>query len=176
MQANGVPEAEADRLAPRVVACNPAELGCHRTELLRDGRLMPGAAEALAAVTRDAGFVPSIVTGNLRESAEIKLTAFGLTDYVHIPLGGYASDDPHRPALVRIAQARAERTQGRPFTRANTVIIGGFPQDFRTGRRAVRESIGVASGTTAVRALADAGADHVIDDLTVPGRVLGASR
>ncbi|WP_435246799.1 HAD hydrolase-like protein [Streptomyces sp. NRRL F-5630] len=140
--------------------------------MLRDGHLMPGAVEALAAVSADADLVPSIVTGNLRESAEIKLAAFGLTDYLEIPLGGYASDDPHRPALVRIAQDRAERAHGHPFTRANTVIIGDSFQDVRTGREGGARVIGVASGTTAAEDLAEAGADHVIDDLTDPRRVL----
>ncbi|WP_343244719.1 hypothetical protein [Streptomyces sp. SID11385] len=32
--------------------------------------------------------------------------------------------------------------------------------------------IGIATGTTTARALADAGADHVIDDLTNPGRLV----
>ncbi|MGE9696040.1 HAD family hydrolase [Streptomyces sp. NRRL F-5630] len=170
LAANGVPE--VDRVAPLVVARLPAALRRHRAELLRDGHLMPGAVEALAAVRADADLVPSIVTGNLRESAEIKLAAFGLTDYLEIPLGGYASDDPHRPALVRIAQDRAERAHGHPFTRANTVIIGDSFQDVRTGREGGARVIGVASGTTAAEDLAEAGADHVIDDLTDPRRVL----
>ncbi|MHC3424594.1 HAD family hydrolase [Streptomyces sp. DT18] len=108
--ANGV--REVDRVAPLVVARVPAELRRHRTELLREGHLMPGAVEALVAVRADVDLVPSILTRNLRESAEIKLTAFGITDYVDVPLDGYAFDDPHRPALVRIAQARAERAHG----------------------------------------------------------------
>ncbi|WP_435193187.1 HAD family hydrolase [Streptomyces sp. NRRL F-5630] len=170
LAANGVPK--VDRVAPLVVARLPAALRRHRAELLRDGHLMPGAVEALAAVRADADLVPSIVTGNLRESAEIKLAAFGLTDYLEIPLGGYASDDPHRPALVRIAQDRAERAHGHPFTRANTVIIGDSFQDVRTGREGGARVIGVASGTTAAEDLAEAGADHVIDDLTDPRRVL----
>ncbi|MDT0409395.1 MULTISPECIES: HAD family hydrolase [Streptomyces] len=163
---------EVDRLAPLIVARLPAELRCHRTELLRDGHLMPGAVEALAAARADADLVPSIVTGNLRQSAEIKLAAFGLTEYVDVSLGGYASDDPHRPALVRVAQARAERAHGRPFTRANTVIIGDSLQDVRTGREGGARVIGVASGTTAAEALADAGADEVLSDLTDPVRLL----
>nr|WP_239096825.1 haloacid dehalogenase-like hydrolase [Streptomyces sp. SID11385] len=136
LAANDVPE--ADRLAPLIVARLPAELRRHRAELLRDGHLMPSAAEALAAVRADADLVPSIVTGNLRESAETKLAAFGLTEFVDVPLGGYASDDPHRPALVRIAQARAERAHGRPFTRANTVIIGDSSKTSARAGRAVR--------------------------------------
>ncbi|WP_433341301.1 HAD family hydrolase [Streptomyces sp. CA-253872] len=163
---------EVDRLAPLIVARLPAELRRHQAELLRDGHLMPGAVEALAGVRGDADLASSIVTGNLRESAEIKLAAFGLTDYVDVSLGGYASDDPHRPALVRIAQARAERAHGRPFTRANTVIIGDSLQDVRTGREGGARVIGVASGTTAAEALADAGADEVLSGLTDSVRLL----
>lgn len=176
LAANGVEEPETDRLAPRIIARLPAELRRHRADLLRDGHLMPGAVEALAAIRGDAALVPSIVTGNLRESAEIQLSAFGLTEYVHLALGGYASDDPHRPALVRIAQACAERAHGRPFTRANTVIIGDSLQDVRTGQEGGARVIGVASGTTSAVALADAGADDVLEDLTDLVRLMEAVR
>ncbi|MFF4765096.1 haloacid dehalogenase-like hydrolase [Streptomyces sp. NPDC001255] len=176
LAANGVEEPEVDRLAPRIVARLPEELRRHRANLPRDGHLMPGAVEALAAIRGDASLVPSIVTGNLRESAEIKLSAFGLTEYVDLALGGYASDDPHRPALVRIAQARAERAHGRPFTRANTVIIGDSLQDVHTGREGGARVVGVASGTASAEALADTGADDVLEGLTDPVRLMEAVR
>ncbi|WP_308800287.1 HAD hydrolase-like protein [Streptomyces sp. NEAU-H3] len=93
-----------------------------------------------------------------------------------LALGGYASDDPHRPALVRIAQARAERAHGRPFTRANTVIIGDSLQDVHTGREGGARVVGVASGTASAEALADTGADDVLEGLTDPVRLMEAVR
>ncbi|MGW4442143.1 hypothetical protein [Streptomyces sp. NPDC004682] len=68
---------------------------------------MPGAPAALAAVARTAETVPTVVTGNLQGSAEIKLKALGLDKHLDLASGGYASDDAHRPALVRVAVASA---------------------------------------------------------------------
>ncbi|MFJ4920237.1 HAD family hydrolase [Streptomyces sp. NPDC088725] len=172
LSANDVPASEIDHLSRLMVDRLPGELRCHRAELRRDGRLMPGAVEALRAVHLDQQLVATIVTGNLKENAEVKLSTFGLVDHVDMAVGGYASDDSHRPALVRIAQDRAEKAYGHPFTHENTVIIGDSLQDVRTGQEGGARVIGVASGTTSVQALSAAGADHVIEDLTDTERVL----
>ncbi|WP_242488584.1 hypothetical protein [Streptomyces sp. DSM 110735] len=66
---------------------------------------MPGAPAALAAVARTPETVPTVVTGNLQGSAEIKLKALGLDRHLDLASGGYASDDAHRLALVRVAVA-----------------------------------------------------------------------
>jgi phosphoglycolate phosphatase-like HAD superfamily hydrolase len=170
--ANDVPASEIDHLARQMVARLPGELRRHKEALLRDGHLMPGAVEALKAVHEDPRLVPTIVTGNLEESAETKLSAFGLARFVDMSVGGYASDDSHRPSLVRIAQDKAETAYGHPFTRENTVIIGDSLQDVRTGQEGGARVIAVTSGTTSAHALAEAGADHVIEDLTDPVQVL----
>ncbi|WP_030898806.1 HAD family hydrolase [Streptomyces sp. NRRL F-5126] len=172
LSANDVPTSSIDHLAGQMVDRLPGELLRHQEALLRDGRLMPGAVEALKAVHKDPQLVPTIVTGNLRESAEIKLSAFGLAGFVDTAIGGYASDDSHRPALVSIAQDKAETTYGHPFTRENTVIIGDSLQDVRTGQEGGARVIAVTSGTTSAQALTEAGADHVIEDLTDPVQVL----
>ncbi|MFD3524532.1 HAD family hydrolase [Streptomyces sp. NPDC058653] len=162
---NGVPKADEERLARQIVDRLPERLNCHREALRTEGRLMPGALTALTAVRRSESFIPTIVTGNLRGSAETKLSALGLAPYVDTSVGGYASDDSHRPALVRIAQRRAEKAYGHKFTRANTVIIGDSLQDVLSGREGGAKVIGVASGTTSALDLVTEGADHVIPDL-----------
>ncbi|MGC5361975.1 HAD family hydrolase [Streptomyces sp. DT24] len=172
LSANDIPASDIDHLSRLMVDRLPGELRRHREALRRDGHLMPGAVEALRAVRQDQQLVPTIVTGNLKENAEVKLSTFGLVEYVDMAVGGYASDDSHRPALVRIAQDRAERAYAHSFTRENTVIIGDSLQDVRTGQEGGSRVIGVASGTTSARTLTDAGADHVIEDLTDPARIL----
>ncbi|MFE6779636.1 hypothetical protein [Streptomyces sp. NPDC057702] len=84
---------------------------------------MPGAVEALAAVRSDPHLLPTVVTGNPRGSAEIKLKAFGLDRYGEVGPGGYASDGARRPALVGIARRRAAAAYGHAFDRHDTVII-----------------------------------------------------
>ncbi|MGY3676586.1 HAD family hydrolase [Streptomyces sp. TE33382] len=165
LTANGVPESGIDHIARLMVERLPTRLRHHREALRREGHLIPGAVEALVAVNQDPALVPSIVTGNLRKSAEIKLDAFHLTGHIDMSVGGYASDDSHRPALVRIAQNRAEAVYGHCFTRQNTVIIGDSLQDVITGMAGGAKVIGVASGTTSPERLAAEGADHVIPDL-----------
>ncbi|MDX3855785.1 HAD family hydrolase [Streptomyces sp. AK02-01A] len=172
LSVNGIPNAELDHLSQRIVARMPDQLDRHRDALRAHGYLMPGAVTALATVRRTPWVIPSVVTGNLRGSAEIKLSTFGLSDQVEIAIGGYASDDSHRPALVRIAQGRAQAAYGHRFTWTNTVIVGDSLEDVRTGREGGARVIGIASGTTSAQDLAGAGADHVLRDLKDADRLV----
>lgn len=166
LHANAVEPERIEELALRIARRMPEQLALHRSELVRTGKVMPGASAALAAVQQDPRFVPTVVTGNLRGSAEVKLKTLGLDGYLDLSIGGYASDDPHRPALVRVAQERAGAQYGQVFTHRKTVIIGDSLEDVRTGREGGAHVIGVASGTTSAEALSSAGASHVIADLT----------
>ncbi|MFC8449157.1 HAD hydrolase-like protein [Kitasatospora sp. NPDC057223] len=112
--------------------------------------------------------------GNLQQSAAIKLGAFDLERYVDLSVGGFASDDSHRPALVGIAQRRAADRYDTAFGPANTVIIGDSLEDVRTGAEGGARVIAIASGTTSVPQLAVAGADRVLDDLQDLGALLEA--
>ncbi|MFJ5851174.1 HAD family hydrolase [Streptomyces sp. NPDC092903] len=162
---NGIPETETEHLADLIVGRLPDRRESHREELVRRGMVMPGAIEALTAVHRAPDLIPTVVTGNLRASAEIKLSAMSLTQYVDVSIGGYASDSAHRPDLVGIAQSRAAGRHGIQFDRANTVIIGDSRQDVVTGLEGGARVIGVASGTTSTQQLAEAGAHDVMPDL-----------
>ncbi|MER7701571.1 haloacid dehalogenase-like hydrolase [Kitasatospora sp. NPDC097605] len=174
LAANDVDHQDAELFAEQIIDLLPRLLAERAEELRTDGRLMPGAPAALEAVHSDPDLVPTVVTGNLRQSAEIKLRAFGLDQYVDLAIGGFASDDSHRPALVQIAQRRAADRCGTSFNRSNTVIIGDSLEDVRTGAEGGAGVIAVASGTTSAELLATAGADTVLDSLLDPQAVLGA--
>ncbi|WP_127452648.1 HAD family hydrolase [Streptomyces sp. B29(2018)] len=171
LSANDVPDTDG-AIAQRIVERLPEHLGRHREGMRRSGRLMPGASEALAAVHQTAGLVPTVLTGNLRASAQIKLATFSLLRYVDLSVGGFASDDPHRPALVGIAQRRSTSAYAYEYSRENTVIIGDSLEDVRTGKNGGAMVIGVASGTTSPDQLTSAGADYVLPDLTDVDRLL----
>lgn len=172
LRVNLVEPERVEELAREIVQGMPARLGSHHDDIVRAGKVMPGAAAALAAVDRRPGLVPTVVTGNLRGSAEIKLKALSLDKHLDLASGGYASDNPHRPALVRVAQQRAGVRYGCDFTRETTVIIGDSLEDVRTGREGGARVIAVASGTTPRHELSAAGARHVIPDLTDSSRLL----
>ncbi|MEU5425913.1 haloacid dehalogenase-like hydrolase [Streptomyces olivoreticuli] len=172
LTANGIPDDARDQLVARFVEKMPARLHRHREKLRTDGRLLPGAVAALRAVWNAPHLIPTVVTGNLQGSARIKLEEFGLAGHVDLAVGGYGSDDAHRPALVPIAQHRAAAAYAHTFTRQNTVIIGDSLQDVRTGIEGGARVIGVASGTTPAEHLEREGADYVIPDLTDTDRLL----
>ena len=163
---NDVPDDAIPELLPQMVDLVPRRLAAHIPDLQRDGILMPGAVEALRAVHAHPRLLPSVVTGNLRQNALIKLSTFDLDRYVDTQIGGYASDDAHRPALVPLAQKRAQVRHGVEFTHSNTVIIGDSLEDVRTGLEGGASVIGVASGKTTADELRDAGASVVLFDLT----------
>ncbi|MCY0940148.1 MULTISPECIES: HAD family hydrolase [Streptomyces] len=169
---NGVPEAAVPDLLPRMVELLPKRLAAHTDDLRNQGVLMPGAVAALQVVHDHEGWVPTVVTGNLKPNALRKLAAFGLERYLDPEIGGFASDDDHRPALVGIAQKRAQATHGTTFTCANTVIIGDSLEDVRTGIEGGALIIGVASGKTTVDELTAAGADAVLESLEDTAQVL----
>lgn len=172
LRANDIPERDRARLADRITAELPERLAAHRSLLTTAGIIMPGAVKALSAVQQAKHLIPTVVTGNLRKSAEVKLSALALIDYLDTDIGGYASDHPHRPALVRIAQDRASAKHGHRFTPATTVIIGDSLEDVRTGLEGGARVIAIASGTTSEKQLRSAGADHVLPDLTSTSTLL----
>ncbi|MFI2369952.1 HAD family hydrolase [Streptomyces sp. NPDC018833] len=162
---NGVPEATVPELLPRMVQMLPKRLAAHTEDLRLHGVLMPGAVAALKAVHDYENWVATVVTGNLKPNAVLKLAAFKLDTYLDTEIGGYASDDDHRPTLAGIAQKRAQVKHGTVFTRANTVIIGDSLEDVRTGLEGSASVVGVSSGKTSARDLEKAGADVVLENL-----------
>ncbi|MEV0370590.1 HAD hydrolase-like protein [Streptomyces sp. NPDC050636] len=162
---NGVPETTVPELLPRMVELLPKRLAAHSEDLRHQGVLMPGAVAALQAVHDHPRWVPTAVTGNLKLNALLKLAAFDLDGYLDTEIGGFASDDDHRPALVGIAQRRAQAKHGTVFTRSNTVIIGDSLEDVRTGLEGGASVLGVPSGKTSAQDLKEAGADVVLESL-----------
>ncbi|MFK0153664.1 HAD family hydrolase [Streptomyces sp. NPDC090493] len=171
---NGVPEAEVPHLLPRMVELLPRRLAAHTEDLRRQGVLLPGAVSALKNVQAQPGYAPTVVTGNLKPNALLKLQAFDLTGFLETEIGGYSSDNDHRPSLVAVAQTRAQAKYGTRFSRSNTVIIGDSLEDVRTGLEGGAPVIAVASGKTPAVDLAAAGADVVLDSLEDVPRLLEA--
>ncbi len=136
-----------------------------RADLRRRGRAMPGAATTLAVLAADAHVRQSLLTGNLREIARVKLEVFGLDGYVDFEAGGYGADHTDRAELVHHAQDRATRHFGHPFDNAHTVLVGDTPNDVRAARAAGVHVIGIATGGSDVGQLRAAGAEAVLATL-----------
>lgn len=135
-------------------------------ELRERGRVLPGVPGVLEALHRLPDVAQSVLSGNTRASARAKLDAFDLTRYLDLEASAGGDDDPVRANLVPIAQQRAAARYGVVITGADTVLIGDTPSDVETAHANGCRVVAVASGKTSAHELRDAGADHVLDDLT----------
>lgn len=131
-------------------------------KLRERGAALPGAAAALDALAA-ANVRQTVVTGNVRAVAEIKLDVFGLDTHIDWDAGAYGEDADLRPALVDLALARSSATA------ADAVLIGDTPADVEGGRENGVRVIAVATGRISAADLREAGADVVLDDLTDVG-------
>jgi phosphoglycolate phosphatase len=138
------------------------------------GRALPGAMEALAALERTDGVVQSLLTGNVRPNALLKLASFGLDGYLDFDVGGFGSDHHHRPSLVEVARARAERKYGTAFAGTATVLVGDTPLDVAAGRAGGARVVAVATGPFRVEELEATDADAVLPGLGDTGAALAA--
>lgn len=136
-------------------------------ELRERGHALPGAAALLAAL-ENRGVRQSVVTGNVRQAAEVKLAVFGLDSYMRLDEGAYAEDGEGRPELLRAALKRAA------VGRQGAVFLGDTPADVAGGLEAGVRVVAVATGRTSASDLRAAGAHAVLDDLSDTGRTLAA--
>ncbi|MEO3871242.1 haloacid dehalogenase-like hydrolase [Nonomuraea sp. B12E4] len=169
---NGV-QAEDEHL-PRFLSALALAFADRRGRLAKEGRMMPGAKEALKSVSRLDGVVQTVLTGTIKGNAVHKLKAFGLDKFIDFELGGYGEEVYPRATLLQVAQGRAKQRLGTPFTAANTVVIGDSPRDVQAAKIGGAAMIGVASGRSTAGELVEAGADLVLPDLSNASEVVAA--
>ncbi|MFI6596163.1 HAD family hydrolase [Nonomuraea sp. NPDC050536] len=169
---NGI-VAEDDHL-PRFLSALAIAFADRHKRLAKDGRMMPGAKDALKAVSRLDGVVQSVLTGTIKSNAVHKLKAFGLDKYIDFEIGGYGEEVYPKATLLQVAQGRAKQRLGTPFTSANTVVIGDSTRDVQAAMIGGAAMIGVASGRSMAAELREAGADIVLPDLSNASEVVAA--
>ena len=130
------------------------------------GRVLPGIKQALASLAEPGYIRQSVLTGNLRAVAAIKLKAFGLDRSVDLRIGAYGSDAVERAALAPFAFERAAQVLDLEITGSNAAIIGDTPRDIEAAHAVGALAIGVATGRHSTADLQAAGADVVFADLS----------
>jgi phosphoglycolate phosphatase len=156
---------EAENMVEPFSAELAAALQARHDELKRDGQALPGATQALAAVAKLDDAVQTVLTGNSRPTAELKLRAFGLDGFVDFDIGGYGSEAYPKGTLLRVARQRAADKHGVTFGEDATVYVADSPRDVDAARIGGARSLAVASGRASAAELRDAGADAVLPDL-----------
>ena len=162
--------AQAERLLEPFGAELARALQARRDDLARQGQALPGAAEALTAVSKLDGpggkTVQTVLTGSSRPNAMLKLTSFGLDGFVDFDIGGYGSEAYPKGTLIRVARERASAKYQVAFGEDVTVYVADSPRDVDAARIGGARSLAVATGRASAAELRDAGADAVLPDLT----------
>ena len=136
-------------------------------------RALPGAAAAIAALAA-AGARQSVLTGNIRPLAAVKLAAAGLDEHLDLDVGAYGDEHEVRAELVPVARRAARAAYGTGFDGQSTVLVGDTPLDIAAALATGARAVGVATGSFPAADLAAAGAHALLPDLTDTARVLAA--
>ncbi|GAA0404247.1 haloacid dehalogenase-like hydrolase [Microbispora corallina] len=169
---NGI--AVEDHHLPKFLDALAVSFGDKHRRLAKEGRAMPGAKDALKAVSRLDGVVQSVLTGTIKSNAVHKLTAFGLDRWVDFEVGGYGEEVYPKATLLQVAQGRAKAKYGSVFTAGTTVLVGDSTRDVQAARIGGAAMVAVASGRSTAAELHEAGADIVLPDLSNPSEVVAA--
>lgn len=143
-------------------------------------RALPGAEQAVAALAdghqggRGQAVIQSLLTGNIRPLAEVKLGALPLAGHLDLDAGAYGDAHEVRAELVPVARRNAELAYGGDFGGQATVLVGDTPFDVGAALATGARAVGVATGGFSVAELAASGAHAVLPDLADIDRVLAA--
>lgn len=136
-----------------------------------DKRVLPGVRPLLETLST-ADVCLGLLTGNVAAGARIKLEHFGLWRY--FVGGGFGDHAVDRVALYAEAIASIAAATGVTFSPDQTVIVGDTPHDVQVALASGARCLAVATGSVAPDALAAAGADIVLQDLSDLTRALAA--
>ncbi len=176
----GIPDPRGH--VPAFIAGLTRQAPAYGERVRRRGHALPGAVAALTALTTPAtpngiaGVRQSVLTGNIRALAEVKLGALGLRDLLDLDIGAYGDTHEARSELVQVARARAAAAAGADFGGESTVLVGDTPLDVAAALATGARAVGVATGDYSEADLAAAGAHAVLPNLTDTPRVLAAIR
>jgi phosphoglycolate phosphatase len=167
----GVPDPE-QALGPfhDVMAAHSAGLAA---SVAQRSRVLAGAAQAISALA-ERDVVQSLLTGNIRPLAEVKLGPLGLTEHLDLDVGAYGDAHAVRAELVHLARDRASRVYGCDFGGAATVLVGDTPLDVGAALATGARAVAVATGLFTAETLAASGAHVVLPDLADTDAALAA--
>ncbi len=159
-----IDRAHDEALIDAVVESLVSKMALHAPTMATEGWLLPGVVPLLETFAR-AGVHQSVLTGNVRANAIVKLETFGLLDFLDLSTGAFGSDHAHRPALGAIALERLHAS-GRELDPSEVWIIGDSPNDWWCAETNGFRCILVATGVVGYHELAGLGADACVTDLS----------
>jgi phosphoglycolate phosphatase len=163
--AAAIAEADAHALLPRFGATYLAELEETREALQEDLLVLPGVREILQRLY-ELGVTQSLLTGNLKPVARLKLGLVGLDRHIDFDLGAYGSDHHDRTRLVPIVRQRLQARDGHAAVTPEIVVVGDTPRDIACARAGGVPVVAVATGNFKREELEAHAPDALLDDLS----------
>ncbi|MBO0826958.1 MAG: haloacid dehalogenase-like hydrolase [Streptosporangiales bacterium] len=133
--------------------------------LAAQGRVLPGVRETLKRL-HDLGAVQTVLTGNIRPNALVKISAFGLDEFLDLEVGAFGSDHASRPQLLPLVLERAALKYRRTWTPQQTWVVGDTEFDHECAAASGARCLLVATGSVDYDTLGTLGADAVRHDLS----------
>jgi phosphoglycolate phosphatase len=176
MERAGIDESDARSFLPKVLLALEEGLEREAGRISAEGHAHAGATAALRALAGDARFLQSVLTGNLKANARVKLAAFGLDRYLDLEVGAFGSDEEERKRLISVALRRAEELRGWRLEPGDVWIIGDTPRDLDAARAAGARCLLVATGGFGFEELSGLGPDAALTSLEDTTTLLGVLR
>lgn len=161
--ASGIASAEAEAGVPRFHQVLGEVMEAGRNELAHVQPPYPGVADSIGELHRR-GFVQTVLTGNLRVAAEIKIQSLDLEGELDLEIGGYGSDERDRFRLPAVVTRRYQSKYGAVVLPHRTVVVGDAPNDIACARSAGFRAVVVAHRASREE-LSSYGPDAVLDSL-----------
>ena len=144
---------------------------CHRyyqnlpaSLIKKQARLLPGVKALLETLHNQENIALGLLTGNLRQAAEIKLKHVGVDQY--FSFGGYGDQFADRNEVARQALDSAKIAVGEIFSGDRVWVIGDTPNDIRCARSIGAKVLAVETGGGSSEELSSASPDLLLTDLS----------
>ena len=136
------------------------------------GQVLPGVGGLLGELARRSEVVVGLVTGNVQQTARLKLTHYGLWD--HFSFGGFGDEHIDRNDIAATALANAREHAHRNDARIDgaVVVIGDTPNDVRCARSIGAHAVAVATGQTDLDTLRACQPDLLLESLVDYAEIL----
>lgn len=117
-----------------------------------DGTVLLGARELIAAFqAMPHRPVIGLLTGNIKQGAQLKLSHYRLWDL--FATGAYGDDHEDRNQIAVIARDRGAAIVGTPLRGEEILVIGDTPRDIECGRAIGAKILAVATGIFSIEQL-----------------------
>jgi phosphoglycolate phosphatase-like HAD superfamily hydrolase len=129
-----------------VLAASVEELEAVREDVAERGWVLPGVTEALAALDKERGVRQTLLTGNVRANAILKVSVLGLDPWLDLEVGAYGEDARRRHELVPVALERVATLRNRSYRRGEVWVIGDSENDLVCAKKSGARCLLVGTG------------------------------